>query len=110
MGTVIFGVHIDDIYSIADPPKENDQFKADLRSKWDISDLGPVKYALGIAIERDYDMHTISLSQTAFIDRLISRFNLSEAHPVDTPMVQGLQIRHPDKTIPLDREIQEWME
>ena len=91
-GTVVFGVHVDDIYSIANPPTENDRFKAELRSKWDISDLGPVKFALRIAVERDHNSRSISLSQTAFIDRLIARFDLTGAHPVDTPMVQGLQI------------------
>ena len=39
-GTVMSGVHVDDIYSIVDPPEENAaRFKAELRFKWDISDL-----------------------------------------------------------------------
>ncbi len=109
-GTVIFGVHVDDIYSIANPPEENARFKAELRSKWEISDLGPIKFTLGIAVERDRTSRSISLSQTAFIDRLITRFNLSDAHPVDTPMVQGLQIRRPDKTIPPDADLRDWIE
>ena len=67
-GTVIFGVHVDDIYSIADPPKENACFKAELHSKWEISDLGDIKFTLGIAIERDRNSCSISLNQTAFID------------------------------------------
>ena len=47
-GTVIFAVHVDDIFSIADPPKENAQFRDQLKSVWDISDLGPAKFALGL--------------------------------------------------------------
>jgi len=109
-GTVIFGVHVDDIYSIADPPEEDECFKAELCSKWEISDLGDIKFTLGIAIERDCNSCLISLNQTAFIDRLVSRFNLSEAHPVDTPMTQGLQIHRPDKSIPPDPELLEWIE
>ena len=38
------------------------------------------------------------------------RFNLSEARPVDIPMTQGLQTRHPDKSIPPDPELLEWIE
>ena len=109
-GMIVFGMHVDDIYSIADPPTENDRFKVELRSKWDISDLGSVKFALGIAVERDRESRSISLSQTAFIDRLIARFDLADAHPVDTPMVQGLQIRQPDKSIPPDPHLVEWIE
>jgi len=110
MGTVIFGVHIDDIYSIADPPKENARFKAELHSRWDISDLGDIKFTLGIGIERDRESRSIYLDQGAFIDRLITRFNLSEAHPADTPMTQGLQIQCPDKTIPPDPMLLEWIQ
>jgi hypothetical protein len=105
----MFGIHVDDIYSIVDPPEENACFKAELRSKWDISDLGNISFILGITIEHDCGSHSIGLNQTAFIDRLVSRFNLSEAHPIDTPMTQGLQIRHPDKSIPPDPELLEWI-
>ena len=101
--------HVDDIYSIAHPPEENTHFKAELRSKWEISDLGPVKFALGITIERDWKSRSIFLSQTAFINRLLMRFNLTDANPVDGPMVQGLQIRRPDKLIPPDPELLEWI-
>jgi len=107
---VIFAIHVDDIFSIADPPKENANFKALLCSKWEILDLGPAKFALGIAIECDLDKCSIHLSQTAFINRLIKRFNLSEAHPTDTPMVQGLLVCHPDKSIPVDPEVAAWVD
>ena len=65
-GTVIFCIHMDDIFSIANPPEENACFRDELKSKWDILDLGPTKFSLGIAIE--WGVNTISLSQTAFIN------------------------------------------
>jgi len=109
-GTVIFAVHVDDIFSIAHPPEENTRFKEQLRSKWEITDLGPAKFALGIGIECNHKNHTVGLSQMAFIDRLIERFNLSDAHTVDTPMIQGLQIRRPDKSLPLVPELSDWID
>ena len=110
MGTMIFAVHVDNIFSIANPPEEHDRFKAELHSKWDISKLGPVKFALGISIEQSKEKQTISLSQTAFIDQLIECFNLPDAYPVDMPMVQGLQICCPDKTMPIAPKVVKWME
>ena len=105
-GSVIFAVHVDDIFSIANPPEENVRFRPQLKSKREISDLGPIKFALGIAVERNAD--TISLSQTAFIDRIIDQFGQGDTHPVDTPMIAGLQLRQPDKSIPTPPEITEW--
>jgi len=91
-GTIIFAVHVDDIFSIAHPPEENTHFKEQLHSKWEITDLGPAKFGLGIGIEHNHENHMVGLSQMAFIDQLIEHFNLSDAHTIDTPMIQGLQI------------------
>ena len=95
-------------FSISNPPQENIRFHNQLKSKWDISDLGLIKFALGIAIE--CNNCTISLSQTAFIDCVLEQFRQTNAHPVDTPMVTGLQLRHPDKSIPVSLEVAKWRE
>jgi hypothetical protein len=107
-GTVIFSVHVDDIFAAASSPEEMDAFKAMLESKWEISDLGPAKFALGIAISRDRPSHTICLSQTAYINRLISRFEIGDARTADTPMVAGLQLRRPDDSVATSPEIVKW--
>jgi hypothetical protein len=70
MGDIIFTVHVDDIVAIASSAGENDRFKL-LKTKWEISTLGVVKFAPGIAISRDPSSRTISLSQTALIDQAV---------------------------------------
>lgn len=107
--TTIFAVHVDDILCASSSKAENDRFKADLLSQWKISDLGPAKFALGIAISRDTSTKTISISQLAFIDRILERFHMSNSHPCDTPMIAGLQLRRPEKSSPVDPHIVEWM-
>jgi Reverse transcriptase (RNA-dependent DNA polymerase) len=49
-GTIIFIIHVDNIISAMSSPEENKLFKAQLSSKWEISSLGPTKFALRIAI------------------------------------------------------------
>ena len=83
--TTIFTVHVNDIISVSTSRNKNNSFKAQLRSHWDISDLGDAKFALGIAISCDRVTHTIQLSQTALIDRIIDQFGQTEAHPVALP-------------------------
>ncbi|OJT07316.1 Retrovirus-related Pol polyprotein from transposon TNT 1-94 [Trametes pubescens] len=85
-GTVITGVHVDDFLAIASSPAAGALFKADLHREWNISDLGEAKFCIGIGIARDRASHTSMISQTALIDRIISQFGLSDAHPVLTPM------------------------
>ena len=107
-GTVIFAVHVDDIISTASTPEENDRFRDQLKSKWEITQLGEPKFALGIAISRDRNDRTITLSQSAKIDALVEEYGQSDARPVDTPMVAGLQLRRPDKAAPPSSDIVEW--
>jgi hypothetical protein len=92
MGTIIFAVHVDDITSITTSHEENNTFREELQSQWDISDLSNVKFALGIAISRDTSNHTISLSQTALIDHVVNQFGQMDVHTKDTPMITGLHL------------------
>jgi hypothetical protein len=107
-GVVMFAVHVDDIISAASSPEENKRFKEELRSKWEISDLGPAKFVLGIAMARDLEKRTITLSQTALIDKVVKEFGQGDAHAAETPMVAGLQLQRPDKNAPVLPEITEW--
>jgi hypothetical protein len=108
-GTIIFSIHVDDIFSAASSPEENDRFRDFLKSQWEISELGPAKFALGIAISCDQSACTISLSQSAFIDHVIEQFGQTNTHPCDTPMVAGLQLRRPDPSTPPSAEVRDWM-
>ena len=68
-----------------------------------------MKYALGIGISRNRPERSISLSQTALIDRIVEQFGQTDAHPVDTPMEGGLQIVRPDKSLPVPSNIANWI-
>ena len=108
-GTTIFAVHVDDILCTSSSSEENTHFKAELLSQWKISDLSLAKFALGIVISRDRAIKTVSISQSVFIDRMLERFHLSNAHPCDTPMVPGVQLLRPDKLASVDPHVLNWM-
>jgi hypothetical protein len=111
-GTVMFAVHVDDIISIASSGSadENNRFKSQLNAKWKISDLGEAKFALGISITQKRSERSISLSQTALIDHIVSEFGQTDTHPADTPMVTGLHLQRPDKADPVPASVTTWME
>jgi hypothetical protein len=97
-GIVIAGVHVDDFLSVADPPQENTAFKSQIKGIWTISDLGEVRFCVGIAVACDREAHTISLSQTALIDRVITQFGQQDAYPAKMPMDPGLKLRRPNQS------------
>src|SRR6266852_1414962 len=108
-GTTIFALHVDDIIVTSSFTDEMDRFKAELRSQWEISDLRPAKFALGIAIMRDLADKSITISQATFIDRILKRSNLSDAHPVDLPLIVGVKLTHPDKSLPITAHLAAWV-
>jgi hypothetical protein len=91
--TNLIAIHVDDMLCAASTPDANNLFKSQLQSKWAISDLGDVKFCLGIGIVQDPERRTIALSQTALIDRIIAQFHQTDAYPVSTPMESKIQFR-----------------
>ncbi|KAL0288841.1 UNVERIFIED_CONTAM: Retrovirus-related Pol polyprotein from transposon TNT 1-94 [Sesamum angustifolium] len=67
-----------------------------LSSTFEMKDMGEAEYILGVKIHRDRSKKLLSLSQETYIKRIIERFCMHNANPVDTPM---------DKCCVLNREL-----
>jgi hypothetical protein len=63
-----------------------------LRERFEISDLGPINWLLGVHLTRDLTACTFSLGQQAYIEQIINRFGLSEARIATTPMEVGIDL------------------
>lgn len=97
-GTIIAALHVDDFLSIASSKAENDRFKDQMRQVWTISDLGTPRFVVGIAVEWDRLNHTVKLSQTALIDKVINQFGQKDASPLSLPMDPNTRLRCVDRT------------
>ncbi|KAK4394468.1 Retrovirus-related Pol polyprotein from transposon TNT 1-94 [Sesamum angolense] len=67
-----------------------------LSSTFEMKDMGEAEYILGVKIHRDRSKKLLSLSQQTYIKRIIERFRMHNANPVDTPM---------DKSCVLSKEL-----
>ena len=57
----------------------------ELEILFDMKDLGAAKKILGTEIIRDRKARKLYLSQRGYIQKVLSRFNMSEAKSVNTP-------------------------
>jgi hypothetical protein len=89
-GTVLTGIHVDNFLLAPSSLLQASDFKRQIASIWDTSDLGEAKFCIGIAIEHDLANHHIYLSQTALIDKILASFDMVNCNPVSTPMQSGL--------------------
>jgi len=61
-----------------------------------ITGLGAIHWVLGMLLERDRAARTVSISQEAFIDSILARFNLTDATTVSTPLTPGTHLSAAD--------------
>jgi reverse transcriptase-like protein len=87
---LILAIHVDDYVFTGSSPDLISEYKSKFHACHALTDLGPIHWLLGIKISRDHSAHTISLSQTAYINSIISCFRLSDAKAYSTPMVPGV--------------------
>jgi hypothetical protein len=65
-------------------------YKKKLHSCYELTDLRPVNWLLGIKIMYDQEQQTISLSQQSYIDSIIKCFSLQDTKTHAMPMVLGV--------------------
>ena len=90
---IILAVYVDDIL-IAGPSFHTcNAVITELSHHIEIVNKGEVKSFLGLKVIRNRQMHTISISQPGYIDRLLAKFNMTNAKSASTPFEPGTKLR-----------------
>ena len=57
---------------------------------WDIKDVGENEYFLGMRVQQDLHLGTIRLTQRPYWEHVLSRFELDNIPPRNTPLPVGI--------------------
>lgn len=68
------------------------QYVSVLATHVEVTDLGELHWLLGMEIKRDRDARTLGMSQKAYVESILRRFNLEEQKPLSTPMDDKVQL------------------
>jgi hypothetical protein len=79
-------VYVDDLVLAADCPKELGEFKEEMSRRFTMTDLGELRYYLGLHVARDNQRGTIQLHQRRYIEELLEKFGMAECKAVKTPL------------------------
>ena len=82
-------LYADDIQLASSDVELLHETKRFLSNKFDMKDLGNSSFVLGIQIYRDRSRDILGLSQKSYIDKVLSRFGISNCAPGDTPVAKG---------------------
>ena len=83
---IIFAVHVDDGMVTGSSISLINKFKEDMNAKYKLTNLGTASWLLGIKISCDLVNKTLSLSQHAYIDAILTRFNFDDLKPLSIPI------------------------
>lgn len=78
-------LYVDDIIVTGNQPSYIQQLITQLRSRFDMADLGPLRYFLGLEITRS--SLGINVCQTKYVRDLLTRYGMSGVKPCNTPII-----------------------
>ena len=79
----VVSIYVDDLILVVDLMEDLQKTKAELSARFQMTDLGQLRYCLGIVC--DVSEVKICINQKPYIDNLVKRFGLSDAYGVSTP-------------------------
>ena len=88
---IILTIQVDDSTITGSSTILQQQYKAHISAKFDLTDLGPISWLLGLAITHDHATCTLSLSQHSYINTLLCHFNLEDCKPLAQPLSPHVQ-------------------
>jgi len=83
---IVVVAHVDDLTIVASSVMLIEEVKAKLRIELEITDLGEIHWILGLTVQRDRTLRTISLGQQSYIEAILQRFGLENARTLAMPM------------------------
>ncbi|KAK1645119.1 hypothetical protein QYE76_062924 [Lolium multiflorum] len=93
-GRTLLLLYVDDMIITGDDPEYIAFVKARLRDQFLMTDLGPLRYFLGIEVSSTSD--GFSISREKYIQDLLARAALGDERTVDTPMELNVKLRPTD--------------
>jgi hypothetical protein len=86
---VIIITYVDDMLITGPNSKDIKEVKKRLQETFEMDDMGPASYFVGVRIVRDRPNRTIYLLQDAYIKKVLKRYGMENCKPAPTPMESG---------------------
>ena len=89
---IILLLYVDDMLIVGKNKSRIAVLKKQLSKSFAMKDLGPAKKILGIQIHRHRDRKELFLSQKQYIEKVLKRFNMTDAKVVSTPLAKHFKL------------------
>jgi len=89
---VIVAMWVDDLIIFGKDSVGVDLLKLQLRMKFEMKDMGELRYFLGIQVHRDRKKKLLQILQRGYVSMILERFGMQNSTPVSTPMATGTKL------------------
>ena len=97
---LIFVLYVDDLIFTGNDDYLIENFKTVMKDEFEMTDMGLVRYFLGIEVEQGEK--GIFISQEKYVNQVLERFNMQECKVAITPTVMGLKLSKNDSSKDFD--------
>ncbi|KAL9265744.1 Retrovirus-related Pol polyprotein from transposon RE2-like protein, partial [Drosera capensis] len=97
---LIVGVYVDDLIVTGGNTAEVKNFKKQMMTEFEMSDLGLLSYYLGIEVEQKKGW--IKLKQSAYAKKILSQFGMAECNATKYSMEPKLRVHKDSEGVPVD--------
>ena len=87
---LIVSLYVDDLIYIGNDGSMCDEFRRSMMTKFDMSDLGKIRYFLGIEVM--HNSSGIFICQRKYAQEVLSRFGMETCNAVKNPIVPGTRL------------------
>lgn len=88
----ILASHVDDFILLTKTTAEADEFITDMAKALDLNDLGPLEWFLNVKVDHDEVNGITTISQTAYVRKLLREVGMEDCKAVTTPMEAGILV------------------
>ncbi|KAI3818972.1 hypothetical protein L1987_12794 [Smallanthus sonchifolius] len=86
--TIMVQIYVDDIIFGSTNPRLCKEFEEVMRSKFEMSSMGEMKFFLGLQV--DQSESGILIHQEKYVKEILTKFKMADSHPIKTPV----EVRH----------------
>lgn len=87
-------LYVDDLILACNNIREIIETKAHFSREFEMTDIGELRYFLGIKIEYDSNVGIMELSQKHYLEKILQRFGMAECNGISTPMEANLKLSY----------------
>uniref|UniRef100_A0AAV1TND8 Reverse transcriptase Ty1/copia-type domain-containing protein n=1 Tax=Peronospora matthiolae TaxID=2874970 RepID=A0AAV1TND8_9STRA len=90
---IFVALYVDDLVLASNNDELLKSTKKALGDRFDMTDLGNLKYFLGLEVDQEFTVGTISIRQSKIAKDILEKFGMEHSNPVKTPQEPGLNLK-----------------